>query len=313
MFCIISFLILSIIGIFSASHRVLAKEAFDCVFRRITLRPCNTGFQEKMKAKITGQLLPKSVFLARLFNKHFELLAWLLFLITLVSIFWTGKGLFNFYMYGSCNGLNKSGFCALDPTGQNNKTSQAGGSCTIGEGDESKVTLEDVNLSTFPTKSNNEKNTVVFVGCFNCDYTRKAYPLVKKLIEKNKVNFIFAHYPVKGETVYMLPIGYCAYKQDQGKYWQLVDKLFSSSKEENGNPDYLNQVLIDLGYSLESIQSCAQSQETKTAVVRQRIELEKTNIYGTPLVFINSKGLVGPKPYRVYDRILNTINIFKNK
>jgi protein-disulfide isomerase len=312
MFCIVAFLVLSIIGIFSASHRALAKEAFDCVFRRITFRPCNTGFSEKMKAQLIGKMMTKSIRVARFLNRNFELLSWILFILTVASLFWTGKGLYNFYMYGSCNGLNKSGFCALDPTGENNKISQAGGSCSIGSGDESKVTLKDVDLSTFPTKNIGNKDNVVFIGCFNCDYTRKAYPVFKEFLSKNKVNYTFAHYPVKGETSYLLPIGYCAYQQDKDKYWLFVDKLFESSKEDNAKPEYVNKVLTDLGYSSESITKCSQSPETKTAVARQRIELEKTNIYGTPLVFINSRGLVGPKPFRVYDRILNGLKFWKN-
>lgn len=311
MFCIIAFIVLSIIGIFSASHRALAKEAFDCVFRRITFRPCNTGFREKIQAKLTGHLLLRSVRVARFVNKHFEVLSWLLFISTVLSIFWTGKGLYNFYMYGSCNGLNKSGFCALDPTGENNKTSQLGGTCALGEGDESKVTLAGIDLSTFPTKKSDSKDALVFIGCYNCDYTRKTYPIIKDLLSKNRVNYIFAHYPVKGETSYLLPIGYCAYKQDKDKYWQFVDILFSSSKEDNGNKEYVTKVLNDMGYNTNSIDICSQSQETKTAVARQRIELEKTNIYGTPLIFINGQGLVGPKPYRVYDRILNSFNFIK--
>ena len=95
MFCIVAFIILSIIAIFNAAYRELAKEAYDCVFRRITFRPCNTGFKEKMKAKISGQLLNRSVRMARFFNHNFELLAWIFFLLTVGSIFWTGKGLFN--------------------------------------------------------------------------------------------------------------------------------------------------------------------------------------------------------------------------
>ena len=54
MFCIVAFIVLSILGIFSATNRALAREAMDCVFRRVTLRPCNTGFDEKMKARILG-------------------------------------------------------------------------------------------------------------------------------------------------------------------------------------------------------------------------------------------------------------------
>ena len=60
MFCLIALIIFSILGIFSATHRQLAKEALDCVFRRVTLRPCNTGFDKKVKGKVIGKLLNKS-------------------------------------------------------------------------------------------------------------------------------------------------------------------------------------------------------------------------------------------------------------
>ncbi len=304
MICILAFVVLSILGIFSATHRLLAKEALDCVLRRITLRPCTTGFNEKIKAQILGKVLGRSEVAAKFLNKHFELFSWILFLTMIASIFWTGKGLVNYYMYGSCNGLNKSGFCALDPKGENNKVSQAGGSCATGEGDESKVTLAGVDLTLFPTINTGSKDEVVLIGCYSCDYTRKAYPLVKKLISENKVNYTFAHYPVKEETLYLLPIGYCAYKQDQNKYWQLNDKLFSSEKSDIARKEFVDTLLKDVGYDVDAINSCSTSSETNSAVVARRITLEKTNIYGTPLVFINGKGLVGPKPYRVYERIL---------
>ena len=304
MFCIIAFIVLGIVSIFSASHRELAKEAFDCVFRRVTFRPCNTGFKEKMKARLVGRLLIRSEVAARLFNKHFELLSWILFITTVLSIFWTGKGLFNYYMYGSCNGLNKTGFCALDPKGENNKVSQAGTSCSTGSGDESKVTLSGVNLDLFPAKGDNTTDTVVFIGCFGCEYTRKAYPLIKQLIEKNPVRLVFAHYPVKDNTMSLLNVEYCAYKENQQAYWTLVDRLFSTDTSNLDNRQFIDTTLQDVGYDLEKIQSCEKDPQTNVAVTDRRIVLEKTNIYGTPLVFINGKGLVGPKPYRVYERIL---------
>lgn len=310
MFCIIAFIVLGIVSIFSASHRELAKEAFDCVFRRVTFRPCNTGFKEKMQAKLVGKLLTRSVVAARFLNKHFELLSWLLFITTIASIFWTGKGLFNFYMYGSCNGLNKSGFCALDPKGESNKVSQTGGSCAGGEGDENKVTLSGVDFSLFPNVDKGSKDLVVFIGCYSCDYTRKAYPIIQKLISENQVNYTFAHYPVKEETLYLLPIGYCAYKRDPQKYWQLNDKLFENSKEDIARKEFVEGILRDVGYDVEAINACSQSPETQSAVVERRIQLEKTNIYGTPLVFINGKGLVGPKPYRVYERMIKGLRFW---
>src|SRR3989344_4079964 len=85
MFCFIALIILSIMGIFSASHRQLAKEAFACVLRRITFRPCNVSFQEKAKGKILGWLLRKSPFLAKFFNKYFEVLSWIFFVLMMGS------------------------------------------------------------------------------------------------------------------------------------------------------------------------------------------------------------------------------------
>ena len=39
-------------------------------------------------------------------------------------------------------------------------------------------------------------------------------------------------------------------------------------------------------------------------------ELNKTNMYGTPTIFINDKAFVGPKPYRVYRSAINRFIFF---
>jgi protein-disulfide isomerase len=169
------------------------------------------------------------------------------------------------------------------------------------------VTLENVDLSLFPTKTNQPgaQNKVVLVGCYGCKFTRKAYPLIKKLVSKNPVKYVFAHYPVKDETLDLLPLEYCAYKTDQDKFWELVDILFSTDENDLNNSTYISGVLQSLGYDNEKLNACVNEPQTKINVAQQRIELEKTKIYGTPIVFINGKGLVGPKPYRVYNYILN--------
>src|SRR3989344_749356 len=124
--CILALIIFSVLGIFSASHRALAKEAFDCVFRRITFRPCNTGFAEKIKGKILSKLVVRSSFLAKMVNKHYEILSWVFFILMVGSTVYVFNGVYNFYVFGSCNGLNESGFCAFDPSGENNKTTAIG-------------------------------------------------------------------------------------------------------------------------------------------------------------------------------------------
>ena len=93
----------------------LAKEAFDCVTRRVTFRPCTTGFDEKMKAKILGKVINYSEPVARFLNKYFEALAWVFFFLFLASGIYSVRGLYLFYTTGSCNGLNQAGFLRLRP------------------------------------------------------------------------------------------------------------------------------------------------------------------------------------------------------
>ena len=127
MFCFIALLVFSILGIFSATHRKFAREAFDCVFRRVTFRPCNTGFREKVRGIILVKLMKRSSFFAKIFNKYFELIAWIFFILMIASTAYIARGGYNFYLYGNCNGINEEGFCLFDPTGENSACVRARG------------------------------------------------------------------------------------------------------------------------------------------------------------------------------------------
>ena len=299
-------------GIFSASQRALAKEALDCVFRRVTLRPCNTGFQEKVKGKLLAKVLKRSAFFAKVLNKYYEVFSWIFFVLMVGSTIWVLQGGYNFYVYGSCNGLNESGFCAFDPKGENNKVTSLGSNetCGITQKTEKTVTLNNADLSSFPTKNVGGKDTVVFIGCYACDYSKKAYPDILKLLEKKKANYVFAHYPAKGDTTFLADAGYCIAKNYPDKYWDFNSYLFSADKDYVLNKENLDTILGKFSFDVKKINECANSAETKTAVEAQIKELNKTNIYGTPTIFINSKAFVGPKPYRVYRSEINQFIFF---
>ena len=310
--CLIALIVFSILGIFSASHRALAKEAFDCIFRRVTFRPCNTGFQDKIKGKILSKLIARSTFIARMVNKHYEILSWIFFVLMVGSTFWVINGGYNFYVYGSCNGLNESGFCAFDPTGENNKVTPLGDSETCGtvQKSEKNMTLDNIDLSIFPTKDIGSEDTVLLIGCYACDYSKKAYPDVLKLIENKKANYIFAHYPAKGDTTFLAEVGYCVYNDYGDEYWNFNDYLFSEDKDYVLDKANLNTILEKFNFDSKIINECANSLDTKNAVENQVKELNKTNIYGTPTIFINNKAFVGPKPYRVYRSAINKFIFF---
>lgn len=106
MICIIALVVFGILGIFSASHRKLAKEAFNCVFRRLTLRKCETSFDKRMRAKVAGKLMKRSPKLSKFVFKYFEAISWILTIVLIVSIVLSARGLYYLATEGTCDPSN---------------------------------------------------------------------------------------------------------------------------------------------------------------------------------------------------------------
>lgn len=103
MICILALIVFGILGIFSATHRVLAKEAFNCVFRRLTFRKCTTGLDERLKSQITGLFMRKSARAASFVYKNFEIISWMFTIILIVSLIFSSISIYNLAKYGSCD------------------------------------------------------------------------------------------------------------------------------------------------------------------------------------------------------------------
>ena len=302
MFCIVAFVVLSILGIFSAANRRLAKEALDCVFRRITFRPCNTGFDEKMKAKILGKLIMRSERLASFINKRFELLAWIFFVIGMAALVMSVRGVVLWYTTGSCNGVNSEAFCVFDPTGANNEVSSVETGCSVTPVTINDLTLDGVDVAAFPTlNAGNPGTPIIFIGCYSCDYSRATYPIIRKLVDHYNTPLIYLEYPVKLHSDYLNKVGYCAYKQEPFKYfWMFNDALFAAEKSQIEDQAFVEKTLKDLGFDMSALQACIADPTTAAVVEGQLEQIRDTGFYGTPTIFIGDEVFVGPKPYRVY-------------
>ena len=112
--CLVALVVFSFLSIFFARYRPLAKDAFDCFFRMVTLRPCKVQLDEKIKGKMTTKLM-KMPKVARFFYRHFKLLSWIFTLTFFVSLIYSGYSLYNLFVYGSCD--PSSDVCVLTPIG----------------------------------------------------------------------------------------------------------------------------------------------------------------------------------------------------
>ena len=99
--CIVALVVFSVMSLGSAKYKRLARDAFRCVAKMITLSPCDVGFQQRVKGRVTAKLLrvPR---LARFFYRNFAAISWLFTITFFASLGYSVYAMYNFFVYGSC-------------------------------------------------------------------------------------------------------------------------------------------------------------------------------------------------------------------
>ena len=71
--CLSLLFVFAIVGIFFPKYRPLIKEAWECFWKKLTLRPCEQSFDQKMRGKILAWCVknnhPK---MGKFINKHYN-------------------------------------------------------------------------------------------------------------------------------------------------------------------------------------------------------------------------------------------------
>lgn len=102
MICVASFIVFSILGVFSAKYRSLAFEAYNCMLDRITLGECDAEFEDKVKATVIGRILDHSPRTARFLENHFQAVSIIFVVVFAFSFLYILKSLVFLAIFGSC-------------------------------------------------------------------------------------------------------------------------------------------------------------------------------------------------------------------
>ncbi|MBN2368619.1 DsbA family protein [Candidatus Woesearchaeota archaeon] len=300
MICFLALIVFSILGIFSISYRKLALTAFDCVFRRVTFRPCQAGMDRKLRNRLVGLISRKNVKLAGLVVKHFEFISWIFTFLLIASIFFSARGIYFYVMYGNCNGQESDEFCIFDALHPGEEAS-----CT----DPSLIQSNDNFIKPGPDDDpfigpEDAKVTIIEFGCYACPYTKKAEPVVKEILRKydGKVKYVFRDFPLPSHnnswTWALAPE--CAGE----KYWKLHGALFDNQEKLSSEED-LVALAEEIGLDTDGFRECLRSAESADEVEKDFEDGKNAGVYGTPTFFINDEVVVGPKPFRYFKNIID--------
>jgi protein-disulfide isomerase len=298
--CFIALPILLILAIFSAEYRQLAKEAFDCVFRRATFRKCRTNFDARVKSKLVGRLMAKSPSLAGFVFKNFERLSWLFILLTIASVVIVGYGGYNYAKYGNCYGPESHDYCAFSGAEMSTVTNDYTGKLV--------QPTEGGDPAIGPT---NASVLIIEFGCYMCSYTKEAEPIVKQLLEKYKgqIRYVYRDFPVTAthaESDWHSEAARCA--GEQGKFWEYHDELFKMQETcltVEQHVDFLKYIASQLELNTTKFNECVDSRKYMANVIQDREDGLKAGVDGTPYFFINNRTIVGPKKLAAFESVID--------
>jgi len=270
--CIIALFVFSFLSLFSVRYRALAKEAFRCVFLKMTLRPCESGLDNKIKMKIVSRVFDHHEGTGRFVNRHFELLSWIFMILLTISTVLVAQGLYNIYLYGTCDPVHPEQ-CLI--TG------------VIGSQPICPNSYEGINLGP-----SDAKVLIIEFGCFTCPYTAATEDTVQDILGKynGSVRYVFKTFPIErhNHSTEAAAASICA--NNQGSYWEYRKELFANQASviSDGVP-YLVQLANETGLDTTAFSECLDSDSTKAQVELMTEEGTESKISGTPTFFVNHR------------------------
>ncbi|MEK6960499.1 MAG: thioredoxin domain-containing protein [Nanoarchaeota archaeon] len=301
--CLVALPIFAILGIFSLKYRKLARDSLNCIFHTVTFRKCESGLDDKIKSGITGMLLKYSPWGAGVVYRHYQLLSWILIIMLVWSAYTSAVGINNYIRYGNCNGPESTGFCVFDPTGQNTGTSVF--ESQLDSLMPANVTIPEVDNHNPIIGPKNAALTIIEFGCYSCEYTRHAEPILQDVLRQypGLVNIQFKHLTIPNHQTGTLAAIAANCAQEQGQYTIYHNLIFEN--QANLSDVKLRMMALDLGLDITKFGECIKSGRHDSELASDNLEGLKAGVTGTPTFFINGKKIVGPKPLRTFQTLID--------
>lgn len=309
MICIIALIVFGVLGIFSAKYRIIAKEAWNCVFKKITLRKCDTDLNQRLKGEITGKFLRINPHIGRVVYRYFEVFSWVFLILTVATLFFVGQGIYFYMIYGNCNGPNSNQFCIFDPLGANKPANETGSVCAI-PGHLQNATLKVPPIGElshdFYKGDLNASVVIIEFGCYSCHFTGIAEPTVKKIINHydGKILYIYKDFPLSAtheNALLAAQAAHCALNQN--KYWEYRDYLFANQPKQYY--DDLVMYAKELELDIDEFKDCLKSEDILDIVTQNYQEGLGSGITVTPTFFVNNQTIIGAKDYKEFKRVID--------
>ena len=165
-----------------------------------------------------------------------------------------------------------------------------------------------VNVAYDPKRlRGNPKAPVMIVefSDYQCPYCHQVEPTVKDLLAKygDNVSFSYRDFPLASihqNAMIAAEASRCA--EEQGKFWEYHDQLFTaSSLEKNSLIEYARNLKLDD----KQFESCLTTEKYKADIDKDELEGRNAGVNGTPGFFINGVFVNGAQPKEAFTNVID--------
>jgi predicted DsbA family dithiol-disulfide isomerase len=145
--------------------------------------------------------------------------------------------------------------------------------------------------------------TIVEFSDFECPYCREVQTTLKQVMQSygKDVRLIFKHLPLEGHrnSLPAARAAYCAAEQD--RFWQFHDALFASG---NLSPPGFDEIASELGLGMPKFRACLNSEQSRTAIVKDIETARLFRIESTPSFIVNGRLVKGALSFADFQKII---------
>ena len=149
------------------------------------------------------------------------------------------------------------------------------------------------------------KVTIVAFSDYQCPFCAVGEKSIAEVMSAypGQVKFYFRDYPlpIHADAPKAAEAAHCA--KDQGKYWEMHDKLFANQKALK--IEDLKSYAKDLGIDAAKFDKCLASGEKKHEIDESMEAGRKLNVNGTPAFFVNGVLLSGAQPFEKFKQVID--------
>ncbi|MBU4375006.1 DsbA family protein [Patescibacteria group bacterium] len=139
---------------------------------------------------------------------------------------------------------------------------------------------------------------------FACPFCLEFNDTIGRITEEfgDKVAVAFRHFPLAAHA-YAMPAAIaseCA--AEQGKFWEMHDKLFENNQEKIFHSEQFKKDAADIGLNAAKFNQCLETEKYKNKIQDQILEARNFGVSGAPASFVNGEPLPGAYQFEDFTR-----------